>query len=173
MRDSIIMGVGGLGWLGLTVFLVRVLVPAINPRVTAVMIAAIPITLGLLDVALYKFGGNESTISFVMLSARAARPLVALSTVYSFAVLIRHFYFPEFVPAGPPAYEVVARMFVVLSPTIYAIIILANGNGTLAAHQRALEAGGQYPFAGYVLAASVAGFVMGRFLPQHVPPLPT
>ena len=145
---------------------------AVSPRATALVIVAIPLLLGALDVLLYYVGGNAATISYVMLGAGAARPLVAVSTAYTFGVLLGHLYFPEYAAVGPPAFEVVGRMVVVLSPTVYALIIIGAGNGTLAAHRAALEAGGSWSLAGYMLAAAVAGGLVGRYvLPQHVAPL--
>lgn len=179
MRDWLTLGVLVLAWLTLSAAVARFIftrfpgvVPvAVSPRVTALVVVAIPLGLGLLDVCLYYLGGNESTISYVMLSARAARPLVGLSTVYSFAVLVRHLFFPVYAAESPPPYEVVARMWFVLSPTVYALIIVGNGNGTLAAHQHALEAGGLNWYAVYTLAAAVVGWWAGQFLPQHLLPL--
>jgi hypothetical protein len=142
---------------------------AVNPRLTAFVIVATPLLLGLLDVLLYALGGNESTISYVMLSASACRPTVALATCYTFGVLLSHLFLPVN-EDGPPRYEVLARMMFVLGPTFYGLIIIGAGNGTLAAHDRAIAAGGQAAFAGKLLAAVSVGGLMGRLLPQHLPP---
>lgn len=179
MRDRILLGVGLLAWLGLTVLLGRFALarfpaaggPAVGPRATALVIVAIPLGLGLLDVLLYWLGGNASTISAVMLGVRAAQPLVGVSTAYSFGVLLGHFFFPRVGAAPPPPHEVIGRMFVALSPTFYALTIISAGNGTLDAHRKALEAGGQLAFAAYMLAAAAAGGVVGHtVLPQNVAP---
>lgn len=136
---------------------------------TPLLIVALPLTMGMIDVALFKIGGNDATISKVMLDASVRQPLVALSTAYSFAVLMGHFFFPTWADAAPPAHEVIARMVVVLSPTIYALIIIGADNGAAAAHKRALEFGGQLPLAGYMMLAMIVGGLAGKFiLPQHV-----
>lgn len=142
------------------------------PVGTPVIIVLIPLILGLLDVLLYWMGGNESTISWVMLSVRNKYPLAALSTAYTLGVFLGHLYFPKFVDQGPPVHEVLARMMVGLSPTFYALIITSAGNGVNAAHTRALESGGQMVFAAWMLLAVVGGGTVGAFvLSQHVAPL--
>jgi hypothetical protein len=120
---------------------------AVNPRLTAFVIVLVPVLLGVLDVLLYACGGNESTISYVMLSASACRPTVALATCYTFGVLLSHLFLPVN-EDGPPAYEVIARMLFVLGPTFYGLVIIGAGNGTLSAHDRAIAAGGEPAFAG-------------------------
>lgn len=139
---------------------------------TPFIIVAIPLGLGMIDVYLYYVGGNEATISAVMLEIRASRPLVALALAWSIGVFLGHLFFPVFTAQGPPTSEVIARMFVVLSPTIYALIIIGAGNGTNEAHTRALETGGQLPLAGYMSIALHLGGLAGKFgLPQHLSPL--
>lgn len=141
------------------------------PNWTPFIVVAIPLLLGALDVFLYWTGGNSATISWVMLTRRASQPLVALSTCYSFGVLLGHFFLPQFTNTSPPAYLVIARMWFALSPTIYALIIIAFDNGTLEAHRKALQSGGQGLFALYMSLAFHAGGVVGCFvLAQHVPP---
>jgi len=143
-------------------------------ELTPLVIVSIPLLLGAVDLALYHFGGNEATISKVFLDISAARRLVALSTAYSFGVLLGHLFFPTFAAAAPPTYEVIARMVVVLSPTVYALIIIGAGNGLAASHERAIGQGGQLALAGYMLAAIIAGGVVGKYvLSQHliVPPV--
>lgn len=177
MRDWLILALAVLLWLALTTFLghwlfsrVPSILPfAVSPRLTACIIVAIPIGLGLLDVGLYWLGGNDSTISAVMLAIRAGRVLVALSTAYSFGVLLGHLFFPEFTTSFPAPYEVIARMVFVLSPTFYALIIIGAGNGTLEAHRHALESHGQLLLAVYMTGAAIVGGLLGKFaLPQHL-----
>lgn len=140
-------------------------------RLTPLLIVAIPLILGLIDVCLYYFGGNDATFSRVMLNLSKNRPLVALSTAYSFGILMGHFFFPTWTERSPPTYEVLARLVVVLSPTFYAMIIIGAGNGVAKMHDEVLEAGGQWPMVGYVLFGFVAGGVAGKFaLPQHICP---
>lgn len=140
---------------------------------TPLIIVCIPLALGLLDVVLYWLGGNEATISMVMLQARVSSPLSALATVYTFGLLIGHLYFPNFTLFPPPAHLVVARMFVALSPIFYGMTIIGFGNGANTAHTQILDSGGELSFAGYVLAAFIFGGLIGRFvLCQHVAPLP-
>lgn len=139
---------------------------------TPVIIVALPLLIGLIDLALFYTGGNEATISAIMLDIRTSRPLVALSTSYSAGVLFGHLFFPEFTDKSPPPHEVIARMVVILSPTIYALILIGHANGSLEAHRRALEAGGQLLFAVYMNLALIAGGLAGKFgLPQHVVPM--
>lgn len=134
---------------------------------TPLLIVALPPLLGLLDVALYQLGGNEATFSRVMLTARTRNPLVAVNTAYTLALMLGHFFFPAEGPP-PPAYEVIGRMVVLLSPTVYTLIVIAADNGTAAAHKRALEAYGPAGLAGWMFAASLAGGVAGALgLPQH------
>lgn len=141
-------------------------------QATPLVIVGIPLILGMLDVALYYFGGNEATISKVMLNISGTRKLVALCTAWSLGVLMGHLFFPTFTERSPPAYEVVARMWLVLSPTVYALIIIGAGNGVAAAHSHALAHGGQLALAGYAVAAAVAGGVAGKLmLPQHLDPV--
>ena len=143
------------------------------PRFTPLLIVSLPLLIGLIDVLLYTFGGNEATISKVMLNTAGNRPLVAMSTAYSFGVLFGHLFFPAYSNELPPTHEVIARMLVVLSPTFYAMVIIACGNGTARAHELALLRGGQIALAGYLIATAVAGGVVGKYaLPQHLPPVP-
>lgn len=142
---------------------------SVSTRFTAGVIVAIPLGLGLLDVALYATGGNDATISKVMLSVRSSRPLVALSTAYSFGVLLGHFFFPTFVEDASTIGDVLGRMLVVLSPTGYALFVIGLGNGTLQAHKVALETGGQIAFASYMTGLFVLGGIAGKYvLPQHL-----
>jgi hypothetical protein len=140
-------------------------------KLTPMLIVSLPLLVGLIDVLLYHFGGNEATISKVMLNHTSRQPLVALSTVYSVGVLVGHLFLPAFSNQTAPTHEIIARMVVVLSPTFYALIIVGIGNGTAYANNNALLAAGQWVFAGYILAAFVAGGVVGKIvLPQHLSP---
>lgn len=140
---------------------------------TPLIIVAMPLALGLLDIGLYRLGGNEATISKVMLDASVRQPLVALSTAYSFGVLMGHFFFPTHADCAPPTYEVIARMVVVLSPTVYAMIIIGANDMATIAHKQALEQGGQTSLALYTTAAFIVGGFFGRLvLPQHILPQP-
>lgn len=137
---------------------------------TPIIICVIPIGLGLLDVLLFWLGGNEATISWVMLVRRASQPIVGLSTCYSFGMLLTHFYLPS-VGESPRPYQIVARLLVALSPTFYAIVIIAFDNGTLEAHRKVLAAGGSKTYALYMSAAvHFGGFVGWAVLPQHLAP---
>ena len=70
-----------------------------------------------------------------------------------------------------PAYETIARMFVVLSPTIYALIIIGFGSNVEEVHREALIGGGRWWFATYMILVAVIGGFAGRYgLPQHLPP---
>lgn len=138
---------------------------------TPLVIVGIPLLLAMIDVCLYYWGGNEATISKVLLDLNHTRPLVGLSTVYSFGVLIGHLFFPTFADQSPPPYEVIARMFVILSPTVYTMIIIYFGNGSVEAHKKALESGGQLVTAAYMIAVGIGGGFIGKYgLPQHVLP---
>lgn len=136
---------------------------------TPALVVAIPILLGLLDVLLYWLGGNEATFSATMLAIRVKYPLSALAVAYTLAVFLGHLYFPKSAETFPPVHEVLARMSIGLSPTFYALIILAAGNGASAAHSHAINTGGQLVFAGWMLLCIIAGGLVGRFvLCQHV-----
>ena len=139
-------------------------------RWTPLLIVALPLAIGLLDLFLYKLGGNQATISWVMLTTAAKDPFVALSTCYSFAVLMGHCFFPKVGTEPPMAYVVIARMLVVLSPTLYLMVIIAFGGGEGAEEARGLlRSGGSWGFAGWMLLAGIAGGVAGHVgLPQHV-----
>lgn len=140
-------------------------------KLTPLLIVALPLAIGILDVILYKWGGNEATISWVMLSISFKQPLVPLSVFYSFAVLMGHCFFPEYTHTPPPAYEVVARMFLVLSPAIYSLIIIGAGNGSAEANRTALRAWGEPGFALWMVVAALVGLAAGHYgLPQHLPP---
>ena len=138
---------------------------------TPLLLVAIPLCLGLLDVLLYWLGGNEATFSATMLAIRVKYPLSALATAYTLAVFLGHVFFPQEAEFGPPVHEVLARMMVALSPTFYALIIFAAGNGASAAASRAVDGHGQMAFAGWMLLCVVFGGAVGRFvLCQHVAP---
>lgn len=137
---------------------------------TPVIIVALPLIIGLMDVALLHWGSNKATISYTMLKISTHHPLVPLSITYSFAVLMGHLFFPEMRANDQPAYETVARMFVVLSPTVYSMVIIAYGNRIEGLHREALS-GDRWVFAFYMIVAAVLGGIAGRYgLPQHVPP---
>lgn len=138
---------------------------------TPVIVIMIPLVLGALDVFLYWTGGNEATISRVMLGVRYKYPLAALSTAYTLGVFLGHLYFPRAVLVGPSTREVLGRMMVALSPAFYSLIVTSEG-GANEAHKRALEAGGQLVFAAWMLLSIVFGGIVGALvLAQHVTPL--
>ena len=141
---------------------------------TPLLIVSMPLMIGLLDLLLYKLGGNDATISWVMLVTASRDPFVALSTAYSFAVLMGHCFFPKIGEVPPAAYVVVARMLVVLSPTLYLMVIIAFGGGQGTDEARGLlQRGGSWAFAGWMLLAAIAGGIAGHVgLPQHVGTLP-
>jgi hypothetical protein len=142
------------------------------PRTAPLLVVSLPLLIGLLDFALYKIGGNEATISKVLLNNALNRPLVALSTAYSVGVLLGHLFFPVYGEDMPPGYEVIARMLVALSPTFYALVIIGAGGAAAGAHYHALLRGGQPLLAAYMIAAATVGGVAGKFvLPQHLPPI--
>lgn len=139
---------------------------------TQIIIVSLPLMIGLLDVALLKLGGNQVTISRVALKISLQQPMVALAICYSFAVLIGHLFFPETTRESPPYHETIGRMFVVLSPTIYAMIIIYAGDGAAKIHKETIRpAGQQWVFASYMLLVAILGGIAGRYgLPQHVSP---
>lgn len=138
---------------------------------TPIIIILIPIALGALDVFLYWVGGNDATISRVMLGVRFKYPLAALATGYTLGVFLGHIYFPRVAAIGPSTREVLGRMCVALSPAFYSLIVTSEG-GANEAHRRALEAGGQLVFAAWMLLAFVFGGLVGAFvLAQHLAPL--
>lgn len=140
-------------------------------RLTPLLIVGTPFIIGAIDIFLYYRGGNEATISKVMLNHAGNRPFVGAAVVYSFGVLIGHFYFPTFVEQTAPMYELIGRMMLVLAPTFYAMIIIAAGNGTMSAHNHALIVNGQLSYAGILILAGIAGGVAGKYaLPQHLAP---
>lgn len=141
----------------------------VNPQFTAFLIVCVLPMLGALDVGLAVQGGNSATISWVMLKVRVKDPLAALAVVYSFGLFVGHCYFPtEGLP--PPPYQVIARMFVGLSPTFYAMTVIGwGGSEAVDAHKHYLESGGQLVFACYNVLAGLAGGLMGHFvLAQHL-----
>lgn len=138
---------------------------------TPSIIVAIPLFLGLLDVLLYWLGGNDATISVAMLRARARNPLVILSTTWTFGLFIGHVYFPTFTHTPPPSYEVLARLCVCLSPTIYALIVLRFGGAAADEHLKALE--GTSPWRLFIIANLffLLGQLAGMYaLCQHLKP---
>jgi hypothetical protein len=140
-----------------------------SERWTQIIIVALPLLIGLLDYFLLRVGGNAATISAFMLRLRMEQPYVALSTAYSFAVLMGHLFFPDFTEKTPPGYEVIARMFFVLSPTFYAMIMILFGDPPDVTE--ILKPGAQWWFAAKMLAASIIGGLAGHYgLPQHLFP---
>jgi hypothetical protein len=140
-------------------------------RLTPLVIVALPLLIGLLDVVLYYLGGNDATISKVMLNNANASPLVALSTGYGAGVLIGHFFFPAFAAEPPPPYQMIARMSVVLSPVMYALIIIGAGDAATKAHTHPLLTDRQGMLAALVVLLFTLGGVAGKFaLPQHLTP---
>ncbi len=138
---------------------------------TPVIVILIPLSLGALDVFLYWTGGNDATISRVMLGVRYKYPLAALSTAYTLGVFLGHLYFPRVALIGPSSREVLARMAVALSPAFYSLIVTSEG-GANEAHKRALESGGQIVFAAWMLLAIILGGIVGALvLAQHVAPI--
>jgi hypothetical protein len=141
------------------------------PRIAPLFVVSLPLLIGLLDYLLYRVGGNEATISKVLLNTAGTRPLVAISTAYSVGVLMGHLFFPAFGEEEPPGFEVIARMIVALAPTFYAMVIIGGGGAAQFAHSHALIRGGQWLLAVYLLLAAAAGGLVGKFvLPQHLPP---
>jgi hypothetical protein len=142
-------------------------------RLTPSIIVASPLFLGLVDLALFKLLGDDATISKTMLRAAAERPLVALSTTYSFGVLIGHLFFPAFKADCVPVAEILARMIVILSPTIYALIMVATSNAEADRVHKALISQSQYWLAAEIMLAFFVGGCGGKFgLPQHsLPPV--
>jgi len=136
-------------------------------RRTAFIVAAILPALGLLDVLLYWLGGNAATISAVMLAIRVKYPLVAHSTAYAFGAFLGHVFFPSSAIVMPASHEMLARMVLGLSPIFAALIIILAGEGE-AVSSNVLDPSNQLKFAALMLAALVAGGLMGRFvLCQH------
>lgn len=138
---------------------------------TPIIVILIPLVLGALDVFLYWVGGNDATISRVMLGVRYKYPLAALSTAYTLGVFLGHLYFPRTALEGPSTREVLGRMMVALSPAFYSLIVTSEG-GANEAHKRALESGGQLVFAAWMLLAIICGGLVGALvLAQHVTPI--
>ncbi len=126
--------------------------------------------IGLIDILLYRLGGNNATISWRMLISNFKFPMVSLGLAYSCGVLMRHCFFPVMGEDVPSLFEVLARMSIVLSPLTYTLVIVLSGNGTADANKRVLWYGGQWGMMGYVCLAFVLGMIAGRFLPQHISP---
>lgn len=136
---------------------------------TPAIIVMLPLFIGLLDVLLLRVGTNKATISYTALKISTVHPLVPLSLSYSFAVLMGHLFFPDLKADENPTSETVARMFLVLSPTIYCMIVIGMG-ASVELKRDALNQHG-WQLAGLMLVASVLGGLAGRYgLPQHVPP---
>ena len=140
-------------------------------RWTPLIIVALPLVIGILDVFLLYAGTNKATISYAMLKVGSHDPLVPLSVCYSFAVLMGHCFFPMVGPQDP-TYKTLAKMILVLSPTIYALIVIGCGGTEIKdVHREALIGGGRWWFALYMIAVAVIGGMAGHFgLPQHLPP---
>jgi hypothetical protein len=138
---------------------------------TPYVLAGLPLILALVDFAMYRLSGNDATFSKVLLDVRLKHPIVALSTCYSFGMLLTHCFIPK-IGEPPPDYVVVARMIVFLSPTFSAIVLIAfTGRDTLEQQRKSLEAAGQLGFAGLMLIALIAGGAAGHFgLAQHLEP---
>ena len=178
MRTWLTLAVATVAWLLLTVYIANfalsrqtlIRLPAVNHQTTAFLIVVILPALGMLDVGLAVQGGNSATISWVMLGVRVKDPLAALAVVYSFGLFVGHCYFPAVGVPPPPGYQVVARMFIGLSPTFYAMTVIGwGGSDAVEAHKHFLEAGGQAVFGCYTVAAGVAGGLMGHYvLAQHL-----
>ncbi len=175
MRDWITIALSALAWIALTVFLVGrfthhfpiIRQVAISARTTAIIVAAILPVLGLMDVLFAKMGGNEATVSAVMLTIRVKFPLVAKCVSYSFGLFVGHVFFPSAEPEAPEMHEIFARLIAALGPTFYAIILIASGDGQ-AAKEDITAPKSQAIFAVEMLAWHIAGGLIGRFwLSQH------
>ncbi len=140
-----------------------------NPKWTAIIIAAILPVLALVDVMLYWIGGNAATISAVMLTIRVKYPIVAHSVAYAFGLFLGHVFFPCADTHEPKTIEVLAKLVTGIAPIISAMLIIAAGDGQSAVGQQHItDPVNQAKFACLHVMALIVGGLVGRFwLSQH------
>jgi len=136
---------------------------------TPLIVVGIMVGLGLLDYMLFRFGGNEATISVALLEARVKNPIVAHLNAYAFAVFLGHVYFPAPDTTAPPGHVVLAWAVVALSPLFAALIVIGSGDGRHASEvAEVVQTLNQLKFAGVMLLWIIGGIAVGRFiLKQH------
>lgn len=136
---------------------------------TPLIVVVIPLALGFLDILLYKFGGNEATISVAMLHVRVKHVVVAWVVQYTFGVFYSHCFMPSPEPQPPPTHIVLAWFVVGMAPTFSVLIIIFSGDGErVVPNHVVLDPVNQVKFAAVSLLFQVAGLLVGRMvLRQH------
>lgn len=100
-----------------------------HPRWTAIITASILPVLGLADFVFAVVGGNEATISAVLLRIRAKFPMVAKCVSYSFGLFLGHVFNPTDSVRVPAGHEMLSRLMLAFGPIGYAIIMIAANDG--------------------------------------------
>ncbi len=139
-----------------------------NPRLTAIIVAALIPVLGLFDVFLALDGGNAATISAVMLTLSFRHPEVAWNVAYSFGMFLTHVFIPSGATEAPANAEIVSRFIIGTSPTfaVCAMILFAEPVHGVPSH--VTEPRYQVIMALKMLGSLIAGGLVGRFwLAQH------
>lgn len=96
-----------------------------NKFMTVIIILSLVFTLGLSDLLLFYFSGNDATISRVLLGKEASMPALAVNVSYTFGLLLAHFFM--FTERSEPTWTgLFIRIFSALSPTIVGLIMISS-----------------------------------------------
>jgi hypothetical protein len=133
------------------------------PRATAVLLGGGVLFLAALDV-FDEFGpGNAATISWVTLGVEARSRLFGVLFLYSVGLLCRHLFVPVAVPEPPLWKKLLVSGLLVLPAFVMVGLMLAFG-GRPGPDPRP----GTYLLCGELVGAFAVGFILGRYVPQHL-----
>lgn len=130
--------------------------------VTAGVILALPLLVGIFDLIAYKLGGNAATISRLSLQTAWEFPPYQWALCFEFGLLCAHLFVQS--PAARPLPAVASLILFVFGPVVVVFATLVAGLRTPDAI--GAQASRDYPLAVVMLWLNLGCFIGAAFLPQ-------